>query len=215
MKMSASSRTPSAVFRTARHGRARLTTMILELKYRHHLPAIFKRLVEEFALEPQRASKYRLGMTGDSARGLVLPAPPQPTATRACLSRSIPLLDFNAGALGLMFVRLVLALVLGLAIALGLPARARAERRSGIVRRHAGAADDPDRDGHAGHRRQRGARVQPRRRAVDRALPHRRARHAGHGLRDLRGRDRHGRGRKSSRGGASAAWRSSASRRWS
>ena len=26
--------------------------MILELKYRQHVPAIFKRLVEEFALEP-------------------------------------------------------------------------------------------------------------------------------------------------------------------
>ena len=36
--------------------------MILELKYRYHVPAIFKRLVEEFRLEPQRASKYRLGM---------------------------------------------------------------------------------------------------------------------------------------------------------
>jgi hypothetical protein len=37
--------------------------MILELKYRQHVPAIFKRLVEEFGLEPERASKYRLGMT--------------------------------------------------------------------------------------------------------------------------------------------------------
>jgi hypothetical protein len=37
--------------------------VILELKYRHHLPLIFKRLVEEFALAPQRASKYRLGIT--------------------------------------------------------------------------------------------------------------------------------------------------------
>ena len=37
--------------------------MILELKYRQHVPAIFKRLVEEFALTPERASKYRLGMT--------------------------------------------------------------------------------------------------------------------------------------------------------
>jgi hypothetical protein len=37
--------------------------MILELKYRYRAPAIFKRLVEAFALEPQRASKYRLGMT--------------------------------------------------------------------------------------------------------------------------------------------------------
>ena len=37
--------------------------MILELKYRQHVPAIFKRLVEEFALEPERVSKYRVGMT--------------------------------------------------------------------------------------------------------------------------------------------------------
>ena len=37
--------------------------MILELKYRYRAPAIFKRLVEEFSLEPQRASKYRLGIT--------------------------------------------------------------------------------------------------------------------------------------------------------
>jgi len=36
--------------------------MILELKYRQHPPALFKRLVEEFRLEPQRTSKYRLGM---------------------------------------------------------------------------------------------------------------------------------------------------------
>jgi len=37
--------------------------MILELKYRYRAPAIFKRLVEEFSLAPQRASKYRLGIT--------------------------------------------------------------------------------------------------------------------------------------------------------
>jgi len=37
--------------------------VILELKYRYRAPAIFRRLVEEFALEPQRASKYRLGIT--------------------------------------------------------------------------------------------------------------------------------------------------------
>ena len=36
--------------------------MILELKYRVQLPAIFKRLIEEFALRSQSASKYRLGM---------------------------------------------------------------------------------------------------------------------------------------------------------
>lgn len=37
-------------------------TMILELKYRVQLPAVFRRLVEEFGLAPQTASKYRLGM---------------------------------------------------------------------------------------------------------------------------------------------------------
>jgi hypothetical protein len=49
--------------------------MILELKYRYRVPAVFKRLVEEFALEPQRASKYRLGMTalGEGAFGAVVP----------------------------------------------------------------------------------------------------------------------------------------------
>jgi hypothetical protein len=36
--------------------------MILELKYRVQLPAIFRRLVEEFALAPRTASKYRLAM---------------------------------------------------------------------------------------------------------------------------------------------------------
>ena len=35
---------------------------ILELKYRYATPSIFKRLVEEFALTPEPASKYRLGM---------------------------------------------------------------------------------------------------------------------------------------------------------
>jgi hypothetical protein len=35
---------------------------ILELKFRHEPPALFKRLVEEFALTPEPASKYRLGM---------------------------------------------------------------------------------------------------------------------------------------------------------
>jgi hypothetical protein len=48
--------------------------MILELKYRQHVPAIFKRLVEEFALEPERVSKYRVGMTVLGAAGSALPA---------------------------------------------------------------------------------------------------------------------------------------------
>jgi hypothetical protein len=37
--------------------------MILELKFRGRLPALFRRLVESFLLEPQPVSKYRLGMT--------------------------------------------------------------------------------------------------------------------------------------------------------
>jgi hypothetical protein len=36
---------------------------ILELKYRGVAPAIFRRLVETFALNPQAASKYRLSLT--------------------------------------------------------------------------------------------------------------------------------------------------------
>ncbi len=36
---------------------------ILELKYRGVAPAIFRRLAEEFALNPQAASKYRLSLT--------------------------------------------------------------------------------------------------------------------------------------------------------
>jgi hypothetical protein len=47
---------------------------ILELKFRHQTPAIFKRLVEEFSLAPTAASKYRLSMAalGD-ARLATLP----------------------------------------------------------------------------------------------------------------------------------------------
>jgi hypothetical protein len=58
---------------------------ILELKYRHQLPAIFKRLVEEFGLAPQRASKYRLGITALDAVGAAA-APPsaaRPDASHA------------------------------------------------------------------------------------------------------------------------------------
>jgi hypothetical protein len=36
--------------------------LVLELKYPGRLPAVFRRLVEEFALEARTASKYRLGM---------------------------------------------------------------------------------------------------------------------------------------------------------
>ena len=37
--------------------------VILELKYRVYMPAAFRQLVEEFALEPATISKYRLAMT--------------------------------------------------------------------------------------------------------------------------------------------------------
>jgi hypothetical protein len=35
---------------------------ILEFKYPAHLPAMFKRLIEEFRLEPRSISKYRLAV---------------------------------------------------------------------------------------------------------------------------------------------------------
>ncbi len=57
-----------------------LDTLVLELKYRDHVPALFRRLVEDVGLAPVKMSKYRvsvdaLGLAGSvvSARGL--PAP--------------------------------------------------------------------------------------------------------------------------------------------
>lgn len=38
------------------------TQAILEMKFRHDLPALLKRLVEEFALDPLSVSKYRLSL---------------------------------------------------------------------------------------------------------------------------------------------------------
>ena len=37
--------------------------MILELKFRDHLPAIFRRLVEDYNLQAEPASKYRFTMS--------------------------------------------------------------------------------------------------------------------------------------------------------
>jgi hypothetical protein len=48
--------------------------LILELKYRRQLPAIFRQLVEEFALSTDTASKYRLGMDA-LGKGLVSDQP--------------------------------------------------------------------------------------------------------------------------------------------
>jgi hypothetical protein len=43
---------------------------ILELKYRGVFPALFRRLVEEFALAPRATSKYRLGAAAVSGIAL-------------------------------------------------------------------------------------------------------------------------------------------------
>src|SRR5688572_24458832 len=40
--------------------------LILELKFRTFMPAVFKGLIEEFRLNPQTASKYRLGIAARS-----------------------------------------------------------------------------------------------------------------------------------------------------
>ncbi len=37
---------------------------VLELKYRNEMPVLFKQLVEQFALNPKKLSKYRLAMAG-------------------------------------------------------------------------------------------------------------------------------------------------------
>jgi hypothetical protein len=47
---------------------------ILELKYRGAAPAAFKRLVEEFALVPRTASKYRMGMLAALSSSPVAPS---------------------------------------------------------------------------------------------------------------------------------------------
>jgi hypothetical protein len=54
---------------------------ILELKYRGAAPAIFKRLIEEFALAPRSASKYRMGLQASHAA-----IAPMPTIARPALS---------------------------------------------------------------------------------------------------------------------------------
>ena len=43
-------------------GKVMFRGLILELKFKSHVPIIFKRLVEDCHLSPQTASKYRLGM---------------------------------------------------------------------------------------------------------------------------------------------------------
>ena len=36
---------------------------IIEIKYRREIPAVFKRLAEQFGIEIQKVSKYRLGLS--------------------------------------------------------------------------------------------------------------------------------------------------------
>ena len=55
------------------------TQIIIELKYRCEMPVLFKRLVEEFALNPQPISKYRLAAV---ALGLVTESNPSATASQ-------------------------------------------------------------------------------------------------------------------------------------
>ena len=69
--------------RTTRDGGRRRCHVILELKYRYNVPAIFKRLVEEFALEPQRSSEYRLGMIALGGESFAGAAAIDGTATHA------------------------------------------------------------------------------------------------------------------------------------
>jgi len=53
----------SALTFTASTGVAVLTgEAIVELKFRHEMPALFKRFIEEFGLTPRTLSKYRLAM---------------------------------------------------------------------------------------------------------------------------------------------------------
>ncbi len=49
--------------------------VVLELKYQVPLPAVCRRLVEEFALDPQRTSKYRLGMAALRDGRSTMPVP--------------------------------------------------------------------------------------------------------------------------------------------
>jgi hypothetical protein len=71
----------AAVPSTVRFGPARGVTflpehLILELKFAHDLPAIFKRLVEAFGLVPRPASKYRMAAAALGDIGFpLLPAP--------------------------------------------------------------------------------------------------------------------------------------------
>ena len=63
--------------------------LVLELKYRYEMPVLFRNLVEEFALQAQPFSKYRLAV---SSLGLVVPEPASPqTASVAYAGMNVSL----------------------------------------------------------------------------------------------------------------------------
>lgn len=60
------------------------TQVVLELKYHFAMPVMFKRLIEEFALNPALVSKYRLaaatlGLVRDASANMPVLEPTQPT----------------------------------------------------------------------------------------------------------------------------------------
>jgi len=67
--------------------------VIVEMKFRVAMPAAFKELVERFALNPKRISKYRLaavalGFVSEPANEMVEKQPPavEPAKTSVCLT---------------------------------------------------------------------------------------------------------------------------------
>ena len=60
------------------------SALILELKFKSHVPTIFKQLVEECSLSPQTASKYRLGMA--ALNGYTSSALPSPSVVATGLT---------------------------------------------------------------------------------------------------------------------------------
>ena len=88
---------------------------ILELKYHARVPAVFRRLIEEFALKPQTASKYRLAAAGGPAaraRGLAGARAPPATLRRMSEFLGAAILPVPPDGTAVL-VRLVLAMLAG------------------------------------------------------------------------------------------------------
>ena len=161
---------------------------------------MLRHVVEEFKLEPAGVSKYRLSVDAARRGGPHRRAALQDARPPASNAGRLEMLEQLTSAFSAgpeleplpVLARLLFALVLGSCRGLGLPANAERCGLHGDVPADARAARGADRDGHPGDRRQRRPRVQPGGRAVHRAVSNGGARHAGHGLRDLRGGRRHG-----------------------